>query len=187
MKSKLTVRRCKYCNERFQQTQPLQYLCMPPKECAWKYQKLLKDKVRAKLEKEEMKVLKDGLLTHKDWLRMLQSVFNTYIRHRDRNEPCISCGCDMSNRKGNASHYYSVKPYYGVRFHEDNVHLSCVPCNQHQHGNLTEYRIRLPLKIGLERFKHLEAIRHKECRLSIPEIKELIEVYKNKIKNTAGL
>ena len=173
------------CNERFQQVQPLQYLCMPPKDCSWKYQeKLLANKLKKenKDERAELKTLKESLLTHKDYVKLLQIVFNTWIRKRDENLPCISCDTPMSERKGDASHYFATT-YQFLRFNEDNVHLSCVPCNQFKHGNILEYAPRLEAKIGTDRIQWLHAHRHDRFDMTIEELKEKIIYYKKKIKS----
>ena len=129
----------------------------------------------------EAKGIREKLKTHKDWLNDLQVVFNTFIRERDKHDKCISCGCTMIGRKGDASHYYSVGSSPSLRVDEDNCHLACVPCNQHKGGNLIEYGLRLPLKIGQARFDALRVKKQLTIHLIIPEIKELIKIYKFKI------
>jgi hypothetical protein len=39
---------------------------------------------KAKQERKETKKAKEALLTHKDYLKLFQKVFNTYIRLRDK-------------------------------------------------------------------------------------------------------
>lgn len=168
---------CKHCKEKFEPQRPLQFLCSPG--CAYKY---TKNQSENKLRKEVAEQ-KKGLLTHKDYLKMLQVVFNTYIRERDKNKGCISCGTSLINRKYDAGHYFSVGGYPNVRFDELNNHGQCVPCNQHNHGNIHEYSQRLPERIGLSEFEQLkDRARSVVSKLSIPEIKELITSYKLKIK-----
>ena len=118
---------------------------------------------------EKKKVL-EKLETHSDWLRKLQKVFNAYIRERDKNKPCISCGRPLVG-KFDAGHYFSVGAYPNLRFNEDNVHGQDVYCNQHLHANIHEYTINLPKRIGQEAFERLQAERSKPLKLSIPEIK----------------
>lgn len=185
--------RCKHCKEKFVQKAFLQKYCMEKDECiavflaelrakkAKENQKAERDQLRA--ERAEVKKMSEQLKRHSDWLNDLQKVFNQYIRTRDKNKPCVSCGCDMTNRKGDASHYYAVSIAPSIRFDEDNVHLACVPCNQYKSGNLIEYGLRLPSIIGKERFDSLSKKRHMELKLSIPEIKVLIEKYKSLVKN----
>lgn len=82
-----------------------------------------------------------------------QIVFNAWIRKRDEGKQCISCN---SYNTAHASHFMSAGNYNFLRFHEDNVHSSCVKCNTYLHGNLIEYRKRLIKRIGIERVEYLE-------------------------------
>jgi hypothetical protein len=167
------------------------------KQCKAEFEPLYKNGVllskicisclRAKANKQKQQVwrkdkaeMKEKLKTHKDWLKDLQRVFNTYIRLRDTGKPCISCDRQLRD-KFDASHYFSVGAYPNVRFHEDNVHGGCVYCNQHLHGNISEYAIRLPLRIGEKRYKELLEARNKPNKLTIDEIKLKIGYYKEKI------
>jgi len=135
-------------------------------------------------EKKVIKEMKQSLKTHKDYLSDLQKVFNKFIRLRDQNEPCISCGTTKTNIQYAAGHYYPMGNYSFLRFHEDNVHKQCnKKCNMMLSGNLIEYRKNLVKKIGKEKLQWLDDNRHNELKLSIPEIKELIIKYKNKIKH----
>lgn len=170
-------RRCKNkgCNEIFEPQRPLQYLCSP--KCAYEYQKLLREKKEAK----ELRDVKKSLLTHKDYIKMFQTVFNAYIRKRDEKLPCISCGT-TKNVEYAAGHYIPTTYQYH-RFNEDNVHKQCNQyCNMHKRGNLHEYRINLIKKIGLERVEYLENTKHMMLEITIPEIQEKIKEYKLKLK-----
>lgn len=82
-----------------------------------------------------------------------QIVFNAWIRNRDKDLPCISCG---SYNTEHASHFYSCGKHTNLRFNEDNVHLACKKCNYFLHGNLIEYRKNLIKKIGIERVEKLD-------------------------------
>jgi hypothetical protein len=130
---------------------------------------------------KEKKELKTKLKTHSEWLKELQTTFNTYIRERDKGKPCISCDRPLTS-KYDASHYFSVGAYPNLRFNADNVHAGCVYCNQHLHGNISEYAIRLPYRIGQERYDNLLLARNEPLKLSTEEIKEKIAYYKEKIK-----
>lgn len=130
--------------------------------------------------KEKKKRL-ESLKTHSEWLNELQKVFNTYIRARDEGKPCISCGKSLRG-KFDAGHFFSVGAYPNLRFNEDNVHGQCVACNQHKHGNVNEYSLQLPMRIGQSRFDDLLLIRSEPLHLSTEDIKEKIAYYKAKIK-----
>lgn len=99
-----------------------------------------------KLRRERQVGLK-ALKTRQDWLREAQAAFNAFIRTRDHDQPCISCG-RFHTGSYDAGHYRSVGAAPALRFNENNCHKQCVPCNQHKGGNIVEYRIRLVEKIG---------------------------------------
>lgn len=131
--------------------------------------------------RKEKSELKAKLKTKSEWLNDLQKVFNTYIRERDYKKPCVSCDKPLVG-KFDASHFFSVGAYPNLRFNEDNVHGGCVECNRHKHGNISEYAIKLPLRIGQERFDNLLSNRNKPLNISIEDIKQLTKIYIDKTK-----
>lgn len=78
-------------------------------------------------------------------------VFNSWVRARDKENGCISCGGNVDH----AGHYYSAGHYDALRFNEDNCHGQCISCNFHKSGNLIKYGINLEKKIGKERIEKL--------------------------------
>jgi hypothetical protein len=136
----------------------------------------------AKKVKAENKVKKERMKTKSQHLKELQTIFNKYIRTRDAGLPCVSCGCRV-NGNGHASHFMSVGSHPALRFNEFNCSLSCTQCNLHLHGNLVEYSLRLPDRIGQDNYNKLIASRGDRLQLSIPEIELLKTIYKNKIKD----
>ena len=109
-------------------------------------------------------------------------IFNQYINLRDKGLPCVSCGKPIKGRV-NASHFWNANNHHNVRFDEDNVHSSCITCNQFLSGNLLEYRTRLCSKIGQKRFDQLEEKRHVTKKWTAEELKEIIKKYKNLIRD----
>ena len=176
--------RCKECGVKFKPVQFLQKYCKGNDDCLAAEGMYMLDKfkkTKAKEQRKETKAMKESLLTHKDYIKMLQVVFNTYIRTRDKDLPCISCDT-MANVKYDAGHFYPTTYQY-LRFNEDNVHKQCSNnCNLHKSGNFQEYAPRLEIRIGFERVQKLHHDRHKRLELSIPELKELIKEYKFKTK-----
>lgn len=170
--------RCRRCKSDFEPIYRngiiLSRLCLPCLSAKAK-QKVRKDHFR------QTKEMKQQLKTKSNWLNDLQKVFNEYIRLRDRNKPCISCGKKLIG-KYDAGHYFTVGAYPNLRFYEDNVHGQCVECNQHKHGNISEYSLRLPNRIGQDCFNKLLEERNKLLNITIPEIQENIKYYKEKIK-----
>lgn len=171
-------KKCKQCKELFEPQRPLQYLCSP--FCAYEYAKNNVKKRVEKSIKKESKGIKEALMTKSEWLGLAQKVFNAYIRLRDKDENCISCG-KTSNRY-DAGHFYSAGNHSYLRFDEDNVHKQCsYNCNKMLHGNLHEYRKALIKKIGLKRVEILDRDCHKPLNLTIDEIKEIIKIYRKKV------
>jgi len=108
-------------------------------------------------------------------------VFNKFIRLRDKEKGCISCDNPL-NTKFDAGHFYSTGSYPELRFHEDNVFGQCVHCNQHRHGNLIEYGLNLPKRIGLDKILELRKLINVPKKYTIDELKGLKVLYKLKIK-----
>lgn len=165
-------KKCKSCGGTYTPRSSFQ------KVCSYKCAIVLINELRWKGEK---KILKEKLKTHKDWIQQLQKVFNAYIRFRDKDLPCISCGTNQ-NVEYAAGHFYPTT-YQFLRFNEDNVHKQCNKhCNMMLRGNLNEYRPHLEKKIGKDKLDWLYDHRHDRLDLSIPEIKKLINHYKNLTK-----
>lgn len=152
-----------------------QIVCSPL--CSVAYSKALKTKET----RQKNKVLKDNIKTKSEWLRDAQKVFNKYIRLRDKDKPCISCGGRLGS-KYDAGHFYSVGAHPNMRFNENNVFGQCVYCNQHLHGNLLNFRSRLLDLKGEEFLKELEDQLRMPKHYSIEEIKQIIKQYNQKIK-----
>jgi hypothetical protein len=112
-----------------------------------------------------------------------QDVFNKYIRLRDKDKPCISCGQFKTLQAG---HFYSVRMYDGLRFDEDNCHGECAGCNGFDDMHLIKYSENIQKRIGQQNWWELNdrAQRYKRNghKWTRSEILELIELYKNKIK-----
>lgn len=112
-------------------------------------------------------------------LQDLQKEFNKFIRERDKNLPCISCGLKKELQAG---HYFAVKGYSGLRFDEDNCHGECAGCNRYDESHLINYGINLKKKIGARRYNKLleKACDYKKngIKWDRSEIEEKIIYYK---------
>jgi hypothetical protein len=168
--------RCRNCKEKFEPIRFNQKFCLEP-ECV----RVWVESEKAKVWKKTKAKAKQDLMTLSDYLKLTQQVFNKWINLRDKGLPCISCDKPITGRV-NASHFWNANNHYNVRFNEDNVHSSCITCNQFLSGNLLEYRSRLISKIGIERFNILEAESKETRKFTKDELKEIINIYKLKIK-----
>ncbi len=166
---------CKECGAYYIKKQSTQQVCSM--KCAIAYSKRKAEEKRKKLEKADrleagrrMRARKEALKSRSDWLKEAQKTFNEFIRLRDKDLPCISCG-RYHEGQYHAGHYRSVGACPELRFNEDNTHKQCSACNSHLSGNILEYRLGLIEKIGLERVEFLERKDHPPLKLSVEEIK----------------
>ena len=99
--------------------------------------------------------------TQKEEKSLTASKINTrmqvhaYVRKRDYGKPCASCDCAW-NDKFQAGHFFKAELYETLRYNLDNIHGQCYRCNIHvEDGNHQEYSLRLPQRIGQERYNEL--------------------------------
>lgn len=136
----------------------------------------------AKKSKERLKKMKNDLETVQSLTKKAQAIFNKFIRLRDAEKPCISCGKVLVG-KFDAGHYYSSGHHKAVTFDEDNVHGQCVFCNQHLHGNIINYQIGIAQRIGADAVFQLNKKANQIRKFSRDELFEIIEKYKKKCKD----
>lgn len=151
--------------------------------CAEEVAKRKRVKDEAKQKQVERKNLREAKLKIKPrskWLAEAQAVFNKFIRLRDKDEPCISCG-RFHEGQYHAGHYRSVGSSPELRFNELNCHKQCSVCNNYLSSNAVNYRIGLVRKIGIKNVEALEG-KHDPLKLTIDEIKVIKEKYKLKCK-----
>lgn len=108
-------------------------------------------------------------------IKKAQEVFNRWIRQRDQDKGCISCGGEVHH----AGHYLSAGHHGHLRFNEVNVNGQCLRCNNFLHGNLINYRQGLVKKYGEEKVLMLEAKARQTKKWSRVELEAIIQVYKN--------
>lgn len=177
-------KKCKDCKEIFEPFKLLQPRCVPCAiEKGKKDAKRQAEKARKQQQAKQRKThkeRKERVKTRPEWLREAQTAFNTYIRERDKNEPCISCQRYHAGQY-HAGHYLSVGAMPELRFNELNCHKQCAPCNNHLSGNIALYRINLIKKIGMDRVEWLEGP-HELQKLDIDQIKAIKQKYKEKLK-----
>lgn len=162
-------RKCGFCKER-QPTETMfirgtQAFCN--KDHYIEYQVGNKDKLVKKgrqIKRKEIAERKKNLKPISEYLNQAQSAVNAYIRARDHNKSCISCGCKRVSSFGgyrgscgwDAGHYRSRGAASHLRFNLMNIHKQCVKCNRDRSGNVVEYRMKLIDRIGLESVEAIE-------------------------------
>lgn len=185
--------RCSICKTKFKpKFSTLEKWCSEDCEYEYKVQTAVKAglKERERLAKERKKkdreVINKLKEKHKDgpyYKKILQAVFNTFIKLRDKNDGCISCGTKKPDIQYAAGHFFTVGSAPALRYNEDNVHRQCnVYCNDKKSGNIANYRPNLIKKIGQDRFDYLESQKGVAKHYTVDELKELIVIYRQKIK-----
>jgi len=167
-------KKCPVCGDPFTPFRPLQKVC--GHACAIE----LAQKQRTTKERKEYREQKTKAKSRNDWMREAQTSFNAFIRARDDDFECISCG-RVHTGQYHAGHYRPTSTTPALRFHELNVHKQCQPCNTHLHGNILGYRQGLIKKIGHDLVDWLEGP-HEPAKYSIEDLKEIKRVYKLKLK-----
>lgn len=142
-------KKCGCCKSAFSPARPMQKACSPL--CALT---IARDN-RLKDERKAHEAKKKALRPRAEWQKLAQAAFNRYIRLRDAQLPCVSCG-RMHDGQWHAGHYMSTGARPELRFDEANVHKQCQPCNTHLHGNLVLYRVELIRRVGMAEVQRLE-------------------------------
>lgn len=152
-------RRCAQCRARFvPRASTLQTTCSPACALAWVRARPDRlDALRRRAEAKERREYRERTETPSQAATLAQTRFNQWIRWRDSELGCVSCGHpNDGSRQRVAGHYRPAGSNPALRYHEDNVHGQCGRCNTHLSANLAGYRVELVRRIGLARVEWLE-------------------------------
>ncbi|WP_024180713.1 recombination protein NinG [Escherichia coli] len=189
-------RKCKCCNEWFIPKYQNQYWCneicgtkialerrSKEREKAEKAEKAAEKKRRREeqKQKDKLKIQKLALKPRSYWIKQAQQAVHAFIRERDRDLPCISCGT-LTSAQWDAGHYRTTAAAPQLRFDERNIHKQCVVCNQHKSGNLVPYRVELISRIGQEAVDEIES-NHNRHRWTVEECRAIKAKYQQKLKD----
>lgn len=182
--------RCPHCKGKMDPGVRIHPDCIAPwaeaQEAKAKRAQEKKARAASKVERAQRKQRIWELMPLRDQLKIVQRDFNEWIRARDADLPCISCGApppDLSalHAGRDAGHYRSTGSASHLRFHEDNCHAQCVRCNQWGAGRAVDYRIGLLDRLGLAR---VEALEHNNAphKWTHEELRGIRDTYKAKLK-----
>ena len=105
-----------------------------------------KKDVKSKSKAKDTK-LRDSLKTLTQLEGEAKKPFQKFIRLRDADKPCISCG-SFTASIWDGGHFYKAEIYSGLIFNEDNCHKQCRKCNSFLGGNENNYRLGLIERYG---------------------------------------
>ena len=174
--------RCKVCKDKFTPNYFLQKACFNP-ACLAEWSKM----DRQVKQKKSDKVRKEALKTAGDYVKEAQKEINKFVRVRDSNKPCVSCGNDRAHEIGlrghryDAGHYRSISSAGHLRFNIYNINKQCVQCNREKSGNPIPYRIELIKRIGLARVESLEHD-NKPRRFTVDYLKRIKKIFLKRSK-----
>lgn len=181
---KVKPRKCKVCKTKFMPTYgTLQAVCSP--KCAAKEAKEIEDR----LWRERKKSMKEKTKTVTEYEQDAKDEFQRWVRWRDRDLPCISCGTEKATI-WDGGHYFKAEIFSGLIFDPDNVHKQCRQCNRFLGGNELAYRDGLIKRYGEQFVKDLEAKKdshrnHKYTKQELIDIKEYYSSLLKQIKKSA--
>lgn len=147
---KQTTRKCKYCLERYTPKYSTTEPC-PKYECRLKHL----EANTAKINRANKAIAQNEIKSYAQRLGEAKKVFQKWIRIRDKDKPCISCGT-ISSSVWDGGHFKKAELYSGVIFNEYNVNIQCGKCNRFLGGNELNYRTGLIAKIGEQAVLNLE-------------------------------
>ncbi|EMO1105413.1 recombination protein NinG [Yersinia enterocolitica] len=138
-------RNCKVCKTRFKPETVYQWWCDEEHEKEYitklalkaRRDRIQKDEQRRKketqAERQSLKVRKLELKPDSHFKKLAQQAFNEYIRTRDYDQPCISCGetnpPDLHGGQWDCGHFKTVGGFPELRFVECNAYRQCKSCN----------------------------------------------------------
>ena len=137
---------------------------------------------KRKAQRAETRKRREALKSKSELAREAQNACNEYIRLRDKDEPCISCGTTNPDIQYCAGHYKTRGAYPELRFHPMNLHKQCNHhCNLQKSGNIPEYRKSLIKKIGQSNVDWLEGF-HKVQNYTADDYREIKAYFKEQTK-----
>ncbi|PHM61219.1 recombination protein NinG [Xenorhabdus ishibashii] len=190
--AKFRQRKCKECGERYEPERQLQNTCSiqcaiaRAKKQEQKRQEELErrrkkdNEIKQKLARDKLRARRLAVKPRSYWIQQAQRAVNAYIRERDRDLPCVSCGA-YTSAQWDAGHYRTTSAAPQLRFDERNIHRQCIVCNQHKSGNLVPYRVELIRRIGLEEVESIES-NHDRHRWTIEECQSIKSEFQEKLK-----
>ena len=174
-------KKCSECGGEFKPFRTTQSVCSTA--CAIKDAATKAKKKEAKEWKVEKARRVDKMKTRTQKINDVRPVFQRWIRHRDKDQPCISCPATSAD-EWHGGHYFKAELYTGIIFNELNCNKQCKRCNKFGQGMQAEYRIGLVKRIGEAAVLELESIKDalRVYKWSDDELSEIKKKYTAKLK-----
>jgi len=118
-------------------------------------------------------------------VKKLDTEFSIYVRKRyaiDGKAACFTCDKIDDWNKLQCGHFQSRK-HYATRWDETNCQVQCIGCNVYKYGEQFKFGIHLNQIHGLGTAENLLSRARTEVKIKDFELIDMIELYKNKIKD----
>lgn len=179
------TKQCSMCLRPFQPARPLQAVCSP--RCAAKL-----GKVKRAKEKNADRLKKRALRKLTECRADAQKAFNAWVRRRDADLPCVSCGETnppmLPGGQWDAGHFLSRGAYPELAFEPLNVWKQCKSCNAgsgkfaHKARTVAQaYEEELLRRIGPEKLAWLKGP-HEPKKYTRADYDEIEATYKAKCR-----
>jgi 5-methylcytosine-specific restriction endonuclease McrA len=123
-------------------------------------------------------------VSRKGLIKKLDQIFSLYIRLRyasNEMSECYTCGKVDHYKKLQCGHFMSRR-HYATRWDEDNCQVQCYSCNVMRYGEQYKFGLRLAKEKELDLPEKLLAKTRKITKFSDVDIKEMIDLYKEKVR-----
>ena len=123
-------------------------------------------------------------VSRKGLIKKLDQIFSLYIRLRyasNEISECYTCGKVDHYKKLQCGHFMSRR-HYATRWDEDNCQVQCYSCNVMRYGEQYKFGLRLAKEKELDLPEKLLAKTRKITKFSDVDIKEMIDLYKEKVR-----
>lgn len=118
----------------------------------------------------------------KSALQSTKKMVHEFVRERDKGKPCISCGQPW-HPDFQAGHFYKAELFETLKFDLQNIHGQCPGCNVYREGNLNDYELNLPGRIGAEKFEALRQLAQVDkMKVKVYDI-EILKEIRNNVRN----
>ncbi len=115
-----------------------------------------------------------------DYMREAQAAVNAWVRERDADLPCISCGRHHQGQY-HAGHYLARGSHPQLALNPLNIAKQCAPCNTYLSGNQVRFRQGLIERIGVVLVEALEAD-NSIRKYTVEELIAIRDEYRAKLK-----
>ena len=105
--------------------------------------------------------------------------FSLYIRKRDKDKPCITCGRRTTD--ADCGHFISRR-YEATRYDEKNAHGQCIKCNRFEYGNQYAHGQAIDKRYGAGTAEGLLLKSRWTAKRTQYDYEMIAEEFKNKLK-----